>query len=104
MADPVKTGGTICGGLIILFIICVTTMLDTVEPTEYGLLYNKFSKTVDKENIYEGGRFFVFLFKSFITFPKTKVNIEFSDRPSAISLPLQTRTKDGLALSLHVSF
>lgn len=44
------------------------------------------------------------MWNSFKYFPRTAKNIEFSNRPSAISKPMETRTNDGLGLTLHVSF
>jgi hypothetical protein len=54
--------------------------------------------------VYDGGRYFVMMWNSFKYFPRTAKNIEFSNRPSAISKPMETRTNDGLGLTLHVSF
>ncbi len=39
-----------------------------------------------------------------ITFPSINKVIEFSDSTTAQNKPLSTRTKEGLALKIHVSF
>jgi hypothetical protein len=41
---------------------------------------------------------------NFIAFPKIFITLEFSYSEDAISPPLRTRTKEGLALGLHVAF
>ena len=40
----------------------------------------------------------------FLPFPANFINIEFSNNKRANSGPLKTRTKEGLALGLHVNF
>ena len=77
--------------------------MDSLEPLEYGITYNKFTKTVGTE-IYDSGRYIIGPWMSFITYPANLVTIEFSDSRRATSGALQTRTAEGLALSLHVSF
>lgn len=58
--------------------------------------------------VYTGGLYFLGPFTKFIRFPRTVVNIEFSSRrggeTSRKQPPLETRTAEGLALKLHVSF
>jgi len=91
----VKSAGIGCGifFLIILLIIC----WDTVEPTEWGLKYNSISKNINSEDsiflslewkillslVYEGGRYLVSPFTSFVTFPRILKSIEFSNRVEA---------------------
>ena len=77
-------------------VILITTMIavsfGTLEPTEYGIVYNSISKSVDTENIYEGGLQFIGLFNRFIAYPRIQKSIEFSDNVEAQSDALQTRT------------
>ncbi len=96
----------ICGlaSAIIVVVLLIVTCFDTLEPTEYGLNYNRFSKSFDREDVYEGGRYWIWFTNKFIEFPATQQTIEFSDSPSANSGPLRTRTQEGLALTLHISF
>jgi regulator of protease activity HflC (stomatin/prohibitin superfamily) len=77
--------------------------MDVVEPLEYGLPYNKFTKNIGKE-AYDNGRYILNPFKSFLKYPKNLVTIEFSQNKKAESSPLQTRTGEGLAVILSVSF
>ncbi len=51
---------------------------DTVEPTEYGLICSKLTKTCDKDYIYESGRHWTSPFNYFIKFPRSLKTIEFS--------------------------
>ncbi len=55
----------------------------TVEPIEYGLKYNTISKSVDNSYVYTGGWYLIGPMSSFISFPATNVNIDFSDFPGA---------------------
>mmetsp|Transcript_20690 Transcript_20690/g.18337 ORF Transcript_20690/g.18337 Transcript_20690/m.18337 type:complete len:300 (+) Transcript_20690:25-924(+) len=92
-------------GVVALIIVVVFSfMWDTVEPTEYGMTYNSITKKAGTEHIYEGGLYFVGPFQHFIRFPATITHVEFSDRESRNAPPLETRTKEGLGLVLHVSF
>ena len=79
---------------IIFIIIYLLISMDVVEPLEYGLPYNKFTKNIGKE-AYESGRYILNPFKSFLKYPKNLVTIEFSDNKNAESTPLQTRTGEG---------
>lgn len=92
------------GVLALILVIVFAFMWDTVEPTEYGMTYNIVTKTAGTDHVYEGGLYFVGPFKHFIKFPATAVHVEFSDRPGRNAPPLETRTKEGLGLILHVSF
>ena len=89
--------------LIIFIIIYLLISMDVVEPLEFGLPYNKFTKNIGKE-AYENGRYILNPFKSFLKYPKNLVTIEFSDNKNAESSPLQTRTGEGLSVTLSVSF
>ena len=93
--------------LIIIFIILLFLYLlismDVVEPLEYGLPYNKFTKNIGK-SAYDSGRYILNQFKSFLKYPKNLVTIEFSESKNAESTPLQTRTGEGLSVILSVSF
>jgi hypothetical protein len=82
----------------------IAVSFGTLEPTEYGIVYNSISKSVDTENIYEGGLQFIGLFNRFIAYPRIQKSIEFSDNVEAQSDALQTRTQEGLALTLHFAF
>ena len=88
---------------IILLLLYLLISMDVVEPLEYGLPYNKFTKKIG-ETAYESGRYILNPFKSFLKYPKNLVTIEFSDSKNVEAAPLQTRTGEGLAVILSVSF
>jgi len=57
------------------------------------------------DHVYDGGLYFLGFFKTFIKFPRTVTNIEFSDAGAKFGNPaIETRTSEGLALKLHVTF
>jgi regulator of protease activity HflC (stomatin/prohibitin superfamily) len=92
----------ICLGLSITVIILLISM-DSLEPLEIGITYNKITKSVGKET-YESGRYLIGPVNSFLVYPARLVTIEFSDAKTATADPLQTRTAEGLGLVLSVSF
>lgn len=72
----------ICVSVTSLVVLITTILLfsfGAIEPTEYGILYNSVSKSIDTENVYEGGLQFIGLFNSIKTYPSIQMTIEFSD-------------------------
>jgi len=88
----------------IFFLALLFTSFQGIEPTKYGLIYNDITKSIDQQNVYQGGLHMIGFYRSFITFPSTACTIEFSQQKGADSGPLTLRTKEGLALTLHVAF
>lgn len=64
----------------------------TVEPVEFGLKYNSISKSIDDSSTYVGGWYLIGPFNSFITYPSTNINVDFSYLPNSKSPPLSTRS------------
>jgi SPFH domain / Band 7 family len=97
----------IVGGVLSIVVISgilIIASLDSLEPREYGLVYNSIDKSIKKDTAYEGGRHFIGLFGSFIAFPKGYQTIEFSDRPDSKNNRLNARSSDGLSIGVSVSF
>jgi hypothetical protein len=100
-----EAGILICIGIVALAaIIIFATMWHSVEPTEYGMSYNSITKKVNAEHVYDGGLYFLGFFKHFVKFPRVVNHLEFSSMRTANGPPIETRTSEGLALKLHVSF
>ena len=89
--------------VISLVMILLLISMDTLEPLQYGITYNKITKVIGKD-IYVGGRYLIGPTKSFIVYPSSLVNTEFSDSKKATNEPLKSRTGEGLSISLHISF
>lgn len=89
--------------VISLTMILILVSLDSLEPLQYGITLNKITKTIGTE-VYESGRYLIGPFNSFLVYPANLVTIEFSDARTATADPLQTRTAEGLGLTLYVSF
>jgi regulator of protease activity HflC (stomatin/prohibitin superfamily) len=85
-------------------IIVFSVSWKSLEPTEWGLAYNTATGTVYTNYVYESGRYFLGPAVQFIRFPKTFVNIEFSQREGANDGPIQTRTKNGVPITIYASF
>ena len=86
-----------CSFLLIIFGFA------TLEATEFGLNYSWISKTISP-NVKENGLYFIGIGHSFIKFPKTVQTIEFSKTKTANQGPIQSRTSDGLEVTLEISF
>ena len=60
---------TACCGLtsFFVFIVLFAMSWDTLEPTEYGMVQNGFTGSVDlnPNNVYEGGRYFIWLVRGY---------------------------------------
>ena len=100
-----KAACSACLGVVAIVLIIggLAWSAGTVEPIQYGLKYNTLSKSVDTLNVYEGGWYVIGPFNSFISFPRTQVNIDFSNLPNSKSAPLQCRS-EGLPITLSFSF
>lgn len=84
-----------CGlfsGLLLLIVGLATFAMSwqAVEPTEYGLLYNKVTGFVHTDKTYDSGRYLIGPVATFIKFPATQVMIEFSNRSK--NVPIDART------------
>ncbi len=99
-------------GPLVCIIVCVVLTLiallllvsmDSLEPLQAAITYNKITKQTGTE-IYTSGRYLIGPFMSFLVYPANQVSIEFSESRTAQSGPLQTRTGEGLGLGLHLSF
>jgi regulator of protease activity HflC (stomatin/prohibitin superfamily) len=51
---------------VVLGIIGIAWCAGTVEPIQYGLKYNTFSKNIETSEVYEGGWYIIGPFNKFI--------------------------------------
>jgi len=77
---------------------------DTIDPTEWGFLYNKITGHIDTDRVYDSGRYCIGPGHYFVKYPLIQTTIEFSNRGGADSVPVVTRTQDGVAITLSFSF
>ena len=117
MGSKGRCGVLSCCLIFVSTIVYIAVAIEGVEPTEFALIRNNITQNVlrydatneatkkaTENNILEGGLHWVGLFNSLIHFPSIHKTIEFSDDEVAQQAPLQTRTKEGLALTVHFSF
>lgn len=100
-------------GLIMSTVIvgAVLSGFRSVEITEYGLHYNLLTRKVSKKH-YPSGRYFIGPWSTFIKFPSVVKTIQFSDSKFQGDLGmdeqgdpmLRSRTRDGLDVSIELSF
>lgn len=85
-------------------IIFIILSFSVLEYTELGLNYNGITKTISKDP-FGPGRHFIGPGHSFIKFPSTVQNVQFSSGgDDTNSRPLRSRTSDGLEITLEISF
>lgn len=93
-----------CTSTVVLALVLVVCFFSvgTIEPISYGIKYNKFSRNVVSSDVYEGGWFFIGPLNSFIQFPRSQVNLDFSDLPGS-KAPGYTTTTGSSKITLHFS-
>lgn len=69
-------------GVILMSIILLLVSVDTIEPLEVGITYNKITKNIGKE-VYPNGRYIIGPWNTFIKYPSNLVTVEFSDSKTA---------------------
>lgn len=92
-----------CAVLVIALVILIASSLSSLEVNEYGLDYSGITKTIDVQ-IYGAGIHFLGVAHSFIRFPSTVQTYEFSNQRGSDEAAIQSRSQDGLEVTLEVSF
>jgi regulator of protease activity HflC (stomatin/prohibitin superfamily) len=92
-----------------VFVILLLFSIDAVPPLFLGIKYNNFNKAAQVDDIKTPGRYFILPWNRFLLFPSNVQTITFSNEPllnrNALRFEsLSTRTSEGLALRLQVSF
>lgn len=93
----------ICCIFCVFGIILIILGFSSLEATEYGLDYSWLSKTVNP-NPYVNGLYFIGIGHSFIRFPRNVQTVEFSKERSSSRPAVESRTSDGLEVTLEISF
>lgn len=77
-----------CGTAIVITITSIImAAVATIEPTQQGILYNTFTKTLYDEQ-YKGGMHYAGITSRFIIYPANQVTIEFSNSKDSDQQPL----------------
>ena len=100
-----KIGICCCCTLTLVGIILALVSIKTVEPIEYAIKYNSIGKTIEGD-VYSGGWYMVGPQYSFITFPATLVNLDFTEFQGAAHGPIRTKDIGGqdILLSLSIQY
>ena len=94
-AGVITFAGIVIGVAIIVIIALVAASFAKVDTTEFGLKYSHAAQKIDRETLYQSGRYYVGVGGEFIKYPKTV---------QELVLPVfDARTSDGLKISLEVS-
>lgn len=83
--------------------ILVFMSYSSLDASEYGLDYSSITKTIDRK-YYGSGYHYLGFGHSFIRYPSTVQNMEFSNEPNADRPPILSRTEDGLLIQFRASF
>jgi regulator of protease activity HflC (stomatin/prohibitin superfamily) len=90
-----------CCAMSLTVVIMLALSFKTLDQLDYGLNYNAITCKIQDGVFSTAGLYFLGVGHKFITFPKTIQTIEFVESESD---RLQTRTSDGLPVSLSISF
>ena len=93
----------ICAVACITGIILLILGFSSLEATEFGLDYSWLSKTISP-NVFSNGLYFIGIGHSFIKFPKNVQTIEFAVGRNSNRPAIESRTSDGLEVTLEISF
>ena len=101
-------GCLICSAIsVVILLLLAAFSFSTVEPTEYGLKFNTITRSIQNNTgnllfvkkfiklVYDGGRYWIWPWNSFLIFPRTLQTIEFNDPSRSRSIndkPINTRT------------
>lgn len=102
--DPKQAIGCCCcvSFLVALAVIGFLSFA-SLDANEYGLDYSYITKNIDVK-VYGPGYHFLGFGHSFLIYPSTVQNMEFSNEQKADRPPIQSRTDDGLMISFKASF
>lgn len=103
--DDSKKAITCCCCLTALITIGIVAFFSysSLDVNEYGLDYSSLTKTIDRQ-YYGSGYHMLGFGHSFIRYPSTVLNMEFSNENNADRPPIQSRTEDGLLIQFRASF
>lgn len=89
---------------IVMLVVLIAISFKSLNVEEYGLCKSSWSKTIEDEP-YTNGRHFIGPFKKFVKYPNTLQSIIMSDTDmDAVEPAILSRTKDGVEVSLEISF
>ena len=91
MKIALAIGCCLCIFLVGLILLLVS--IATVEPIEYAIEYNSLTKKTNNDVVYDGGWYMIGPVQSFVTFPATLVNIDWSKFNGAQRGPIE-KAKD----------
>lgn len=100
----IKIAGISLGALVILSCIIVIPSVSKVDTTEIAIRKNSWTGVVDLDDRYEAGRHWIGWSYRLIKYPKTIQTITYNPGNEATDMQLTSRTADGLAIDLDVSF
>lgn len=87
----------------ITIIIVISVCVDTIEPIQYGVKYDTISKKIDESKVYDSGWYFLSPNENFIIFPRTQVNLDFTEFADAGAAPLNIKDSQGQEIKFQFS-
>ena len=103
--DKAKCGGCACITGFILLLIYIFGSLNGVEPTEIGMVFDYWDKAPIEGDYWKtGGLWWTGYWTYIVKYPFTYQGIEFSNDKTKDYTRLNTRTAEGLDLSVSFAF
>jgi len=93
-----------CFSVVISAIVILSLSFHRLDELDYGLNYNAFYNTLEDKVYDQAGLYSLGPSNYFITYPRTVQTIEFISDKEDADTSLQTRTSDGLPVTLGISF
>lgn len=85
--------------------ICILIGVNSVYYTKFGIKFDTFTKTIEKNTLYQPGVYLAGWGKSFIEFPRIFAEIDMAGGDADTSTgSVNARTYDGLSVIIDVSF
>jgi len=81
-----------CSILLLVGIILLSSSWDQIKPTQYGLLRNGVTGTVDMANVYTAGRYFTGFTQRFILFPANYMTASYGNNSLDEQREIRART------------
>lgn len=96
-----------CSVLYLVSIILVGCSFDTLGPLEAGIEFNTATKSINADQVFTSGRYFLGLGKAFLKFPRNFINIEYgssatADEPALIMERTQVTIECSLQYTLSL--
>lgn len=97
-------GCCVCCTVLITSIVLIVVSIHSLGTTEVGLEYNGATLKINDDELFSSGRHFLGVGHKFFKYPSKLQTVTFSSSSDDQGAPILARTREGLEVSLSVSF